>query len=86
MNFILLIVFLMVLIVAMLVMGWLCVKVCVPMIGRLRNRMLVEEAGLDGSKDKDIEIKEEQLEPPPSSERQTIHREQEAVETEARMS
>ena len=71
-NLVLLIVFLILLIVAVLTIGWLCVKVCVPMIGRLKNRMLVEEHGLETSKDKDIEIKEDHIEPPPSSERQTI--------------
>ena len=42
------------------------------MVARLRNRMLVEEHALQTSKDKDIEIKEEQLEPPLSSDRQGI--------------
>jgi hypothetical protein len=56
----------------MVVFAWLCTKVIVPMIGRLKNRVLVEEHGLDNSKDKDIEIKDENLEPPPSSDRQTL--------------
>lgn len=43
------------------------------MIGRLRNRMLVEEGGLDSSKDNKDEMKQENLEPPPSSDRQNIN-------------
>lgn len=51
------IVFLVVLTMTLLTCAWLCTRVFVPMIGRLRNRMLVEEGGLDNSKENKDEMK-----------------------------
>lgn len=38
----------------MFVFACLCKAVFVPMLGRLKNRMLVEENGLENSRDKDV--------------------------------
>lgn len=59
-------------ILAILILTWVFAKVIVPLIGRLRNSVLVEENGLESSKDKKDGEKEEGIEPPPSSDRQGI--------------
>jgi len=46
-----LIALLVVLIIAIIVFTWACTRIIVPMIGRLRNRMLVEDE-VESSKDK----------------------------------
>lgn len=80
----LLVVVLVLFIFALITCAWLFSKIIVPMIGRLRNRLLVEENGLETSKDKNEEFKEEQIEVPPSSDRQGMHLEDQ-VETEQKM-
>lgn len=72
--------FLLVFIAAVLVFAWCCTRVLVPMIGRLRNRMLVEEDAGEHSKDKK-DANDDQLEPPPSSDRQAMQFDKPAVET-----
>ena len=70
-----LIIFLVVLIVCIVVFTWACAKVIVPLAGRLKNRVLVEENALDSSQphSREKEVKDIELEPPPSSDRQGIH-------------
>ncbi len=51
-DFTTLIVALVLFIAAIITFAWIFVKVIVPMVGRLRNRMLVEEDGQENSKDK----------------------------------
>jgi len=68
------------------VFACLCKTVFVPMLGRLKNRMLVEEHGLENSRDKDGNQEEPvALEPPPSSDRQGINNDMRGPETEERM-
>lgn len=47
-----LIVALVLFIAALLIFTWVFTKVIVPLIGRLRNRLLIEEHGVESSKDK----------------------------------
>ena len=69
---------------ALLTCAWIFSKVIVPLIGRLRNRLLVEENGLETSKDKKEEDNQEQIEVPPSSDRQGMNLDDQ-VETEQKM-
>lgn len=52
------IVFLVVLTMTLFACAFLCTRVFVPMIARLKNRVLVEEAGLDNSKENKDEMKQ----------------------------
>jgi hypothetical protein len=72
MHLVIIIVVLVALILFLLVLACLCKNVFVPLLGRLKNRMLVEEHGLENSKDKQ-EDNQEAMEVPPSSDRQGIH-------------
>ena len=60
------------LILLLFVLACLCTKVFVPMIARLKNRMLVEENGGDKSGG-DKEVEPQAMEPPPSSDRQNMN-------------
>ena len=77
-----LIIILALMILFLFLLAYLCKNVFVPLIGRLKNRMLVEEAGLDTSKEKGEKEEPVPLEPPPSSDRQQIRNMDAAPETE----
>ena len=70
-NLILIIMILVGLMGLLLLFAYLCKNVFVPMIGRLKNRMLVEENAGDKSGEKDSEPVP--TDPPPSSDRQNIN-------------
>jgi hypothetical protein len=57
-EMIFIIVFLVVLTMTLFACAFLCTRVFVPMIARLKNRVLVEEAGLDNSKENKDEMKQ----------------------------
>ena len=85
-NLAVIIVILVLILLVLFVLACLCKTVFVPLLGRLKNRMLVEENGLENSRDKDGNQDEPvPLEPPPSSDRQGIHNNDMGPETEERM-